>query len=193
MGLGTPLGIVMNTPRLAAANTTLVVIDMQERLLPAIRDPEPLVANTRLLLRAASALELPVMVTTQYRKGLGPTTAAVAELLTSGEPFDKLTFSAFGSADFARAVAATGRETLLLCGVEAHICVLQTGLDALAAGYRVHLVADATGSRAARNADLGARRLERAGAVLSTAEMAIYELLGASGTPAFKSLLPYFK
>jgi len=80
-----------------------------------------------------------------------------------------------------------------LCGVEAHICVLQTGLDALAAGYRVHLVADATGSRAARNADLGARRLERAGAVLSTAEMAIYELLGASGTPAFKSLLPYFK
>ncbi len=183
----------MTSLRLKSADTALVVVDMQERLLPVIHDNLRVVSNTRLLLRAARVLELPVLLTTQYLKGLGPTHAEVAELAAPAAPFDKLSFSCFGSTDFKRALAATGRTTLLLCGVEAHICVLQTGLDALEAGYQVHLVVDATGSRVAQNADLGHRRLERAGALLSSTEMAIYELLGASGTPAFKSLLPHFK
>ncbi len=180
-------------PRLSSANTALVVVDMQERLLPAIHEHERVVANVRLLLRAATALELPVVMTTQYLKGLGPTHALIAELAPGRVPLDKLTFSCFGSPDFKQEVAATGATSLLLCGVETHICVLQTGLDALAAGYQVHVVTDATGSRTASNATLGHRRLESAGAVLSCAEMAIYELLGASGTPAFKALLPHFK
>jgi nicotinamidase-related amidase len=181
------------THRLKASDTALVVVDMQERLLPAIHENERVVANTRLLLRAASALELPVVMTTQYQKGLGPTLGAVAELAPAEAPIDKLSFSCFGSSDFTKALAATGRRSLVLCGVEAHICVLQTGLDALAAGYQVHVATDATSSRAPENAALGQRRLELAGAVLSSTEMAIYELLGASGTPAFKALLPHFK
>ena len=181
------------TQRLNVGDTALVVVDMQERLLPAIHGNERVLSNTRLLLRAASALDLPVVMTTQYSKGLGPTQGSVAELAPGTTPIDKLTFSCFGSSDFKQAVAATGRHTLLLCGVEAHICVLQTGLDAMAAGYQVHLATDATGSRAPENAALGQRRLELAGAVLSSTEMAIYELLGASGTPAFKALLPHFK
>jgi nicotinamidase-related amidase len=181
------------TSRLKAEDTALLVVDMQERLLPAIHEHERVISNTRLLLRAAKALDLPVVMTTQYLKGLGPTHAQVAELVPPGTPFDKLTFSCFGSAEFKQALAETRRHSLLLCGVEAHICVLQTGLDALAAGYQVHVMTDATGSRAARNAELGHGRLERAGAVLSSSEMAIYELLGASGTPAFKALLPHFK
>jgi nicotinamidase-related amidase len=193
MGLAASLELAVNIPRLTASSTALVVIDVQERLLPAIHEKERLVAHIRLLLRTASALDVPVMLTTQYAKGLGPTVAAVTELAGPAVPIDKLTFSAFGSTDFARALATTGREKLLLCGIEAHVCVLQTGLDALAAGYQVHVAADATESRTAENAELGRRRLERAGAVLSSAEMAVYELLCVSGTPAFKSLLPYFK
>ena len=181
------------TQRLKAGDTALVVVDMQERLLPAIHENERVISNTRLLLRAASALELPVVMTTQYLKGLGPTQGSVAELAPGSAPIDKLTFSCFGSPDFKQALGATGRRSLVLCGVEAHICVLQTGLDAMAAGYQVHLATDATGSRAPENAALGQRRLELAGAVLSSTEMAIYELLGASGTPAFKALLPHFK
>ena len=183
----------MTIRRLSPANTALVVVDMQERLLPAIHEAERVISNTRLLLRAAKVLDLPVVMTTQYLKGLGPTQAEVAELAPPRTPFDKLTFSCFGSTDFKQALAATKRNSLLLCGVEAHICVLQTGLDALAGGYEVHVMVDATGSRAAGNAEIGRRRLELSGAILSSAEMAIYELLGASGTPAFKAMLPHFK
>ena len=193
MGIHEALGGIVTPARLRIADTVLVVVDMQERLLPAIHENERVVANTRLLLRAGAALALPMVITTQYLKGLGPTHAAVAELAPPGVPIDKLTFSCFGSPAFVSSLEASGRKTILLCGVEAHICVLQTGLDALAAGYAVHVAADATGSRAAGNAALGHARLERAGAVLSSTEMAIYEMLGASGTPAFKSLLPHFK
>jgi len=179
--------------RLNPRNTALVVVDMQERLLPAIHESERVISNARLLLRAAKALDLPVVLTTQYLKGLGKTQAEILELAPAVEPFDKLTFSCFGSAEFKQTLASAKRDSLLLCGVEAHICVLQTGLDALDAGYQVHVVTDATGSRAASNKEMGHRRLERAGAILSSTEMAIYELLGASGTPAFKALLPHFK
>ncbi|MBK5255636.1 MAG: hydrolase [Vicinamibacteria bacterium] len=183
----------MSKPRLSPQETLLVVVDMQERLLPAIHEHPRVVAATRLMLRAAKVLDLPVLMTTQYLKGLGPTHAEVAELAPSLIPFDKLTFSCFGSSEFRRALTATKRKTLLLCGVEAHVCVLQTGLDALAAGYSVHLATDATSSRTSANAQLGQRRLERAGSILTSSEMAIYELLGASGSPAFKALLPHFK
>lgn len=183
----------MSVPRLKASETALVVVDMQERLLKAIHEHDRVIASTRLVLRAAKQLDLKVVMTTQYLKGLGPTHAAVAELAPPGTPFDKLTFSCFASPEFKQALAATQRNSILLCGVEAHICVLQTGLDALAAGYLVHVIADATSSRSPQNAALGLRRLELAGAVISSSEMAIYELLGASGTPAFKALLPHFK
>ncbi len=180
-------------PRLRTTNTALVMIDLQERLLPAIHEQDRVISNARLLLCAAKVLDLPVVMTTQYAKGLGPIHAEVAELAPATAALDKLTFSCFGSPEFRQAVAGTQRDTLLLCGVEAHICVLQTGLDALAAGYQVQVVADATGSRTAANADLGRRRLELAGAILCSTEMAIYELLGASGTPDFKAMLPHFK
>ncbi len=183
----------MSLPHLDPEDTAVIVVDMQERLLPAIHESDRVIANTRLVLRAAKALNLPVILTTQYVKGLGPTHADVLELAPATAPFDKLTFSCFGSPEFKQALAATRRNKVVLCGVEAHICVLQTGLDALEAGYEVHVATDATGSRAAHHAALGHRRLENAGAVLSCAEMAVYELLGASGTPAFKAMLPHFK
>ena len=184
----------MNDRRLKADDAVLVVVDMQQKLLPAIAEHERVIATTRLMMRGAAALGVPTMLTTQYAKGLGPANPQIAELAPSTTaPIDKLTFSCFGSADFNRRLSSLERRTLILCGVEAHICVLQTGLDALESGFSVHVIADATGSRTVGNRDLGHARIRAAGAVLSSSEMAIYEMLGASDAPAFKTLLPFFK
>ena len=172
----------------------LVVIDIQEKLLPPIHEKERLVRNSQLLIRLAKILSVPVMVTTQYSKGLGQTIAEISSLLPDTKPLDKLEFGCFGNGDFCSSVAAlNGRNTLLLCGMEAHICVLQTALGALAQGHRVHVAADAVGSRSELNWNLGLQRMRDGGAVISSTEMMIYELLGKSGTPAFKEMLQFIK
>ncbi len=172
----------------------LVVIDIQERLLVAIHEKERLVRNAKLLVRLANILGLPVLVSTQYVKGLGPTTPEIMSLLPGVEPVDKLEFGCFGNGDFCAATAKwSARNTLLLCGMEAHICVMQTALGALIQGHTVHVAADAVGSRTELNWKLGLDRMKSAGAVISSTEMMIYELLGQSGTPAFKEMLKYLK
>jgi nicotinamidase-related amidase len=172
----------------------LVVIDIQERLLVAIHEKERLVRNAKLLVRLANILGLPVLASTQYTKGLGPTTPEIMSLLPGVEPVDKLEFGCFGNGDFCAATAKlSARSTLLLCGMETHICVLQTALGALTQGLTVHVAADAVGSRTELNWKLGLDRMKSAGAVISSTEMMIYELLGQSGTPAFKEMLQYLK
>jgi len=172
----------------------LVVVDVQEKLLPAIADNDRVLHNCRLLLRVARELELPVLLTTQYEKGLGPIVTEVREEAPQAATVDKVAFGCFGSEPFlARLSALAGRDQLLLAGVEAHICVAQTALGALQRGYRVHVAADAVGSRTRENRDVGLRRMERAGAVLTSAEMALYELLARSDGAEFRRLLPYLK
>lgn len=180
----------MTASRLQANEAVLVVVDMQEKLVPTIPEAPRIIPRIGLLVRAAETLEIPILMTTQYAKGLGPTDPRVASMAPAVKPIDKITFSCFGSEEFKQALSATGRRSLILCGVESHICVLQTGLDALAEGRPVFLVTDATSSYDAVSSSLGQRRLEKAGCVLTTAEMTIFELMGASGTAAFKSLLP---
>lgn len=181
--------------RLDAARAALVVIDIQQKLLPPIHEGRRLVRNARLLLRLASILEIPVLATTQYARGLGPTVREIAELLpASAAIHDKVEFSCFGSDEFCdTAGRMSSREQLLVCGMETHICVLQTTLAALEGGYNVHVVADAVGSRSEFNWQAGLERMRAAGAVISTTEMAIYELLRASGSQAFKAMLPWLK
>ena len=173
----------------------LLVVDIQEKLLPPIFNKETLVKNSQLLIRLAKILEMPVMVTTQYTKGLGPTVPEIASLLTDVPPTDKLEFNCFGSEAFRSHLKALpgDRNTVLLCGMEAHICVMQTALGALNEGYLVHVATDAVGSRAETNWKIGLKRMKAAGAVMSSTEMMMYELLRCSGTPAFKQLLPYLK
>ena len=143
----------------------LVVIDIQERLLVAIHEKERLVRNAKLLVRLANILGLPVLVSTQYVKGLGPTTPEIMSLLPGVEPVDKLEFGCFGNGDFCAATAKlSARNTLLLCGMEAHICVMQTALGALTQGHNVHVAADAVGSPGRRASAIAAI------AVLSTSE-----------------------
>ena len=179
---------------LQPGSTVLVVIDLQERLLPAIAGAQAVLANTEKLLRLAKVMNLQTILTTQYRKGLGETVPAIAEL-AAVDPIDKVSFGCMGDEGFCAALRqeiAPG-ETILLAGVEAHVCVLQTALGALQEGYRVHVAADATASRSEANAALGIERMRGAGAVISSTEMAVYELLGNSRRPEFKQMLPYLK
>ena len=180
---------------LVAEQCALLVVDIQERLLPPIFNKDELVKNSQLLVRAAKILEMPVVVTTQYVKGLGPVVPEIASLVSNVRPIDKLEFGCFGSNEFRATLKSLpgNRNTVLLCGMEAHICVMQTALGALNEGYLVHVASDAIGSRVRWNWDIGIDRMRAAGAVISTTEMMIYELLHCSGTQEFKQMLPYLK
>lgn len=174
--------------------TVLVVVDLQEKLLPAIAGKDRVLRNSLLLLRAARELELPVVLTTQYAKGLGPTVGEVLAEAPGVTPIDKVAFGCFGSEEFLSHLERfPGRDQLLVAGIESHICVAQTALGALGEGFQVHVATDAVGSRSPEDREVGLRRMERGGAVLSSTEMAVYELLARSDSEAFKRLLPYLK
>ncbi len=180
---------------LEAEQCALIVVDMQEKLLPPIWEKERLVRNARLLIRLAGILKIPALVTTQYAKGLGNTVPDIASLLPDTQPIDKLMFSCFGSDVFCSLLKRLPgqRTTILLSGMETHICVMQTALGALREGYLVHVASDAVSSRTELNWRIGLDRMRAAGAILSSTEMMIYELLRSSGAPAFRELLPYLK
>src|SRR6204780_6005765 len=180
---------------LEAEQCALVVIDIQQKLLPPIFQNEQLVRNAQLLIRAAGILKIPALVSTQYAKGLGGTVTEVTALLAGTEEIDKTLFSCFGSELFCGALKRLPgqRNTLLLCGMESHICVMQTALGALREGYVVHVASDAVSSRTEWNWKIGLERMRAAGAVISSTEMIIYELLRSSGGPAFKEFLPHLK
>ncbi len=180
---------------LEAAHCALIVVDVQQKLLPPIFNKEMLIKNSQLLVRLAKILSIPIMMTTQYSKGLGATVPEIASLLPDVVAIDKLEFGCFGSDVFRAGLKRLpgSRNTLLLCGMEAHICVMQTALGALNDGYLVHVASDAVGSRAELNWRIGLDRMRAAGTVISSTEMMMYELLRCSGTAAFKELLPYLK
>jgi nicotinamidase-related amidase len=180
---------------LEAEQCALIVVDMQEKLLPPIWEKERLVRNVQLLIRMAGILKIPALVTTQYAKGLGNTVPDIASLLPGSPPIDKLMFSCFGSDVFCSLLKRLPgpRTTVLLCGMETHICVMQTAMGALREGYLVHVASDAVSSRAELNWRVGLDRMRAAGAIVSSTEMMIYELLRSSGAPAFRELLPYLK
>lgn len=180
---------------LEADHCALLVVDIQEKLLPPIFHKEQLVHNAKLLIRAAGILKIPAIVSTQYAKGLGGTVPEIASLLPENRAIDKDQFSCFGSAVFSTLLKRLPgkRNTLLLCGMETHICVLQTALAGLREGYLVHIASDAVSSRTEWNWKIGLERMQAAGAVISSTEMMIYELMRSSSSPAFKEMLPYLK
>jgi nicotinamidase-related amidase len=173
----------------------LIVVDIQQKLLPPIFQKDQLVRNSQLLIRTAGVLKIPALLTTQYAKGLGETIPEVASLLPQTEAIDKNLFSCFGSDMFCSLLKRLpgNRNTVLLCGMESHICVMQTALAALREGYIVHVASDGVSSRSEFNWKIGLERMRAAGAVLSSTEMMIYELIKSSASPAFKELLPHLK
>jgi nicotinamidase-related amidase len=180
---------------LEADRCTLIVVDIQQKLLPPIFQKEQLVRNAKLLIRASGILKIPAIISTQYAKGLGGTVPEIASLLPQSEAIDKNLFSCFGSDVFCTLLKRIpgNRNTLLLCGMESHICVMQTALAALREGYLVHIASDAVSSRTEWNWKIGLDRMRAAGAVISSTEMMIYELMRSSSSPAFKELLPHLK
>jgi len=192
--LSLPLADVARLP-LQVEKCALVVIDIQEKLLPPIFNKDQLLRNTSLLVRLAKILKIPTLLTTQYAKGLGHTAPEIAALVDGAQEIDKLEFSCFGKDVFCSAVKSLpgNRNTMLLCGMETHICVMQTALGALEQGYLVHVASDAVGSRAESNWKVGIERMRDSGCVISSTEMMMYELLRQSGTPEFKELLPHLK
>ena len=171
--------------KLDADRAALVVIDVQEGFRPAVPDFERVASAVATLARGAGSIGIPVVVTEQYPKGLGETVPEVAGALPEGtKPLDKVVFAASTAEGFDLA----GCDQALLCGIETHVCVNQTALDLLDRGVQVHVAEDAVGSRFEENKSVGLRKMERAGAVMTSVETALFELLGRAGTDEFKEV-----
>ncbi|MBP1749643.1 MAG: isochorismatase hydrolase [Deltaproteobacteria bacterium] len=176
---------------LAARNDCiLIVIDVQEKLMPVIHDREGVILNTARLVKFCGITEIPVIFTEQQK--LGPTVPAVRESANDFEAIEKTHFNCFLNPEFSDKVKRMGRKTIILTGVESHICVAQTAISA-SSDWCVHVISDAVSSRSPDNKAVAIHRMRDAGASVSSTEMFIYEILVQAGTDEFKSVLPLVK
>lgn len=185
----------MGPPILSQESCVLLIIDPQEKLLPRVFQPERVTANTILLAKFARIMDLPMVVTTQYEKGIGPIVEEVAREIPGQSPIDKVEFGCFNNPAFLKHLEqiSSSRNTLILSGIESHICVAQTALGALEMGYVVHVASDAISSRTEWNWKIGLDRIREAGAIISSTEMIIYEVMKRSNLSEFKAMLPHLK
>ena len=182
--------ITDRTYRIARENTQAMIIDVQERLTPHIYDHENIVKKTVTLIKGLQALDIPIMLNEQYKKGLGDTLPEIREVLEgdNAKSFEKVTFSACDNDDSWHYLAQQNRSIVLLFGVEAHVCVMQTALDLLDNGMQPVIIGDAVGSRFPYDKKQAIRRIRRAGSVISTVESILFELCRSSKDPAFKTI-----
>jgi nicotinamidase-related amidase len=195
---------------LVAEETVLLVVDVQERFRPAITDFESVLAGCVRLVRAFRAMELPIIVTEQYPRGLGPTVEELRAVLSAGESsegggqsaggagpaseiLEKTSFSVCGAGGFSERLSSLNTPTVLVCGIETHVCVQQSVHDLLSRGLAVQVAVDAIGSRKDSDRTVALRRMEKAGAILTTTEMAAFELLRDAKHPKFKDIQALFK
>lgn len=174
--------------RLKREDLIFVAIDFQEKLLPAMEERELIEKNIIKLAKGLEVFEIPKIVTTQYAKGLGVTVGPVAEAFGEFSEIDKTSFSAYKNDEFRQTLENSGKKTVILTGIETHICVEQTALDLLEAGYKVVLAADCAGSRDNRNHRLSMMRLIGAGVTVTNAESVLYEILGGAKAIEFKEI-----
>ncbi|MBE6032074.1 MAG: hydrolase [Clostridiales bacterium] len=177
--------------RITKENAVLVVVDLQERLFPAMAEREVVEPKCAKLIEGARLFKLPIIVTEQYPKGLGPTTPDIMAALGDQENctiIPKAAYSVMEDPAVVEAMEATGRKTVLLCGIEGHVCVQQTALDLLARGYDVFLVQDCISSRSLTDLTYARARMQEAGVLSTTMEAALFELCVTSKAPEFKAL-----
>lgn len=176
-----------------AQDSVCVVIDVQTSLAEVMSQRDPTVAATRLLVRSAGRLGMPVIVTRQNPTRLGDTVPELLEAVGAHVPVDKMVFDCLAEPRFAARLEATERRTVIIAGMETHICVLQTALSLARAGYGVHVVADAVCSRREQDRSVALSRLRNAGVVVTTAEQVVYEAVGEAGTDRFRDVLRFVK
>lgn len=188
-------------PLISIPDSVLVLVDMQTAFRDKIVGFAEIVAVQKKLVAIARELDVPIVVTEHYSKGLGRTLPELVDAL-GGEPdadgsvyrpIEKIAFSAFGCEEFREAIDRTGRKSLVVAGIESHICILQTALEGAAAGFDVHVVPDAISARNAPNHEFALEKLRRYRVELDTWEMVTYQWLRQAGTPEFKRILPFIK
>lgn len=184
----------MSAFTLISQESQMMMIDFQEKLLPAINKNEEITQNVKKLLKSAAVLDIPVKYSEQYPKGLGKTTSEIAKLLPEDSKyFSKLHFSCMAEHGFESFIDSNERKQIIVFGIESHICVFSTVMGMLEKGMNVAVVSDACGSRKQANHEIAMDSLGKAGAIVVPTETVIYQLISESGTPEFKELLPLFK
>ncbi len=174
--------------RILKENTLGLVIDYQERLLPHIYENQQLLANTLVLIEGLKALEIPLIVTEQYRKGLGITVPEIKNLFSPFNPMEKVSFSCYDDQGIGKALAATGQKSVVICGIEAHVCVLQTAIDLMENNYMPVVVADCISSRKPDDKQTAIKRMRQEGIIITSCEAILFELCRAAGTDQFKAI-----
>jgi nicotinamidase-related amidase len=173
---------------LTIENTVLVIIDIQDKLFRAMYEKDRLLDNTRKLIEGCDVLDIPMLLTEQYPKGLGRTVPEIRQLIPEISPIEKLSFSCWGDSGFYRALTGLGRKQVLLAGIEAHVCVYQTAADLAGAGYETQVVADCVSSRTRENRGISLQRIGDTGASITTMEMALFELLKTADNEKFRTI-----
>jgi nicotinamidase-related amidase len=169
-------------------NVVAVVVDIQERLFPHIHEHDRLAVNVKKLIKGLKILKVPLIVTQQYTKGLGQTITPVAEALGEFEPLEKVTFSCYGDPDFVNILSASGKNHIILMGIETHVCVMQTAMDLLDIGYEVIIIEDCVSSRRLNDKQVALKRMRDDGVIITTYESILFELLNVAGTEEFKAI-----
>lgn len=175
--------------RVLAEDTLALIIDYQERLVPVINNIEEVLHNSQILIKGLKTLQIPMLITQQYTKGIGMTVPVISEAAGEGfEYMDKLTFSCADNEEILKKITALGRKNIIICGIEAHICVLQTVIDLLQKGYQVILVQDCIGSRKENDKKIAVQRAADEGAIVTTYEAILFELTRVAKTDVFKEI-----
>ncbi len=174
-------------------NTLLIIIDIQGKLWNVMQEKEALLENAQKLVKGMHILKVPIILTEQNPKGLGPTLPELTQLMPEVQPIPKFSFSCCQDKGFQQALRESGRKQILICGIESHICVYQTAMELISSGYEVQMVADVVSSRVASNRDITLNRVQSEGIKLTSSEMAIYELLRTAESPQFKEMLKVIK
>lgn len=178
----------MRTFDITKDDSVLVIVDIQEKLVPAMPEGQRVIANCLNLIELAKLYNIPILVTEQYPKGLGHTIPKIKDALPDYNPTEKISFSCCRDDSFLARLRESGRTNVILTGMEAHVCVLQTCLDLLTASYNVHLVNDAVCSRAENNFSSGVELMRDAGTVITCTETVLFQLLKKAGSDEFKAI-----
>ncbi len=178
---------------LTRKGAVLLIVDVQEKLVAVMEEKSKIIKNIKKLISLFHILNLPILVTEQYPKGIGRLILPLKEAIVEYHPIEKVTFSCFGEESFIGELDKRKAKNLVITGIETHICILQTALDALSRGYKVHLPNDAVCSRQKSNWKVGMEKMRKAGVIITSTETVIFELLEKADTPEFRTILKVIK